>query len=147
MGPTGATGPAGPGTGDVLLTAAQTLTNKTLTNPALTNQTLTDGATIAWNMANGSYANVMLGGNRTVAAPTNQKKGPAWLFVSQDGTGGRTLSWNAAYRWQGGVAPVLSTAPNATDVLMFVSDGTLMYGQMLIKGAAVTGSPAPTPTP
>ena len=46
----------------------------------------------------------------------------------QDGTGSRTLAYNAIYKWPAGVAPVLSTAANAIDILTFVSDGTNMYG-------------------
>jgi hypothetical protein len=65
----------------------QTLTNKTITNPAYTHQTLTDGSTINWNTDSGSVATVTLGGNRTMAAPTNLKRGTYILEVIQDGTG------------------------------------------------------------
>jgi hypothetical protein len=94
-------------------------------------QTLTDGATISWNTASGQVATVTLGGNRTVAAPTNLKVGTYILHVYQDGTGGRTLTWNSVFKWPAGIAPVLSTAAGAHDVISLVSDGTNLYGSYL----------------
>ena len=91
-------------------------------------QTLTDGATITWNAASGRIATVTLGGNRTMAAPTNLKAGHYTLTVIQDGSGSRTLTWNGAFKWPAQTAPTLSTAANARDILTFVSDGTLIYG-------------------
>lgn len=91
-------------------------------------QTLTDGATISWDMLNSRMATVTLAGNRTVAAPTNMLPGSALLFVRQDATGSRTLTWNSVFKWPGGVAPALSTAANAVDVFSFVLDGTNLYG-------------------
>jgi hypothetical protein len=91
-------------------------------------QTLTDGATINWDMINTRMATVTLGGNRTLAAPTNMIAGSAILIVRQDATGTRTLAWNAAYLWPGGVDPVLSTAANSIDVFSFITDGTSLYG-------------------
>jgi hypothetical protein len=91
--------------------------------------TLTDAATIAWNAQNAQVAKVTLGGNRTLGAPTNLVDGFTYvLFVSQDGTGSRTLAYNAVFKWPNGVAFVLSTAVNALDIITFVSDGTNMYG-------------------
>jgi len=141
------------GTDVVTLTASQVLTNKTLTapaisspsfsgtatgltvaNPANTDQTLTDQATINWNMDSGGIATVTLGGNRTMAAPTNLKKGTYVLHVIQPASGGPwSITWNAVFKWANGTAPVLSTAANKRDILTFVSDGTNLYG------TAVTG--------
>jgi hypothetical protein len=95
------------------------------------NQTLTDGATINWNTASGQVATVTLGGNRTIAAPTNLKVGTYILHVIQDGTGSRTLTWNSVFKWTAGVAPPLTTTANARDVFSFVSDGTNLYGSFI----------------
>ena len=94
-------------------------------------QTLTDGATINWNLFIGQVATVTLGGNRTFAAPTNMRVGTYILHVIQDGSGNRTLNWNATFKWAAGVAPTLTTTAAARDVFSFVSDGTNMYGSML----------------
>lgn len=90
-------------------------------------QTLTDSATINWNTQLGQRATVTLGGNRTIANPTNLKTGRYTLFVRQDSSGGRTVTWGSAYKWPENVAPELSTAPNAVDVYTFESDGTNLY--------------------
>jgi hypothetical protein len=88
--------------------------------------TLTDGATINWATTFLEVAKVTLGGNRTMAAPTAIANGGIYrLIVIQDGTGTRTLTWNAVFKWPAGVAPVLTTTANAIDIFDFVSqDGT-----------------------
>jgi hypothetical protein len=94
-------------------------------------QTLTDQATIAWDTSLGQIATITLGGNRSIAAPTNLKVGTYILHVIQDSGGSRTLTWNGVFKWPAGVAPVLTTTGNARDVMSFVSDGTNLYGSFL----------------
>ena len=118
-------------------TDTQTLSNKTLSNPAGNTTTLTDGATINWDMNNGQVAKVTLAGNRTLAAPTNIKAGGRYtLYVVQDGTGSRTLTWNSVYKFPLGTDPTLSTAGGSVDVIDMVSfDGTTLECGFL-KGMA-----------
>ncbi|MCX7731620.1 MAG: hypothetical protein N2248_00420 [candidate division WOR-3 bacterium] len=93
-----------------------------------TPQTLADGANIDWDLALGGSAKVTLGGNRTLNNPTNAVNGARYyLMVIQDAIGGRTLSYGSAYKFPGGIAPVLSATANAKDIMMFVSDGTNLY--------------------
>lgn len=94
-------------------------------------QTLTDAATINWNMNLGQIGYVILGGNRTFAAPTNLKTGTYILWVQQDATGSRTITWNAAFAWPQGVAPVLTTTANHLDIISFISNGTTLWGSFL----------------
>lgn len=90
--------------------------------------TLTDGATINWNLETQQVAKVTLGGNRTLAAPTNQQAGAfCALMIIQDSTGSRTLSFNSAYKFNAGTAPTLTTTASAKDLLVFRSDGTNLY--------------------
>jgi hypothetical protein len=92
-----------------------------------TPQTLTDQAAIDWNLALGGAAQVTLGGDRTMNAPTNMVNGARYrLKVIQDGTGTRLLTWNAVYRFPGGVDPCLSAAINCIDLIIFDCDGTHM---------------------
>jgi len=99
------------------------------TLPVLGTQALTDGASIAWDVSLGAFATVTLGGNRTLANPSNLKAGAAYAVkITQDGTGTRTLAYGSAYKWAGGTAPVLSTAIGAVDILTLISDGTNLYG-------------------
>lgn len=50
------------------------------------------------------------------------------IRLRQDGTGGRTVTWDADVEWPGGVAPTLSTDPDAVDILAFHSDGAVWFG-------------------
>lgn len=95
------------------------------------NQTLTDGATVNWDTSLGQIATLTLGGNRTMAAPTNLKVQSYILHVIQDGTGSRTLTWNSVYKWVAGAPPVLTTTAGARDVFSFICDGTNLYGSYL----------------
>ena len=64
---------------------------------------------------------ITLGQNTLFAAPSNQAVGQSGsIFITQDGTGGRTLSFNSAYKFVGGTAPTLSTGANAVDRLDYV---------------------------
>jgi uncharacterized cupin superfamily protein len=54
---------------------------------------------------------ITLTGNATMGAPTNPYLGARLVFVfTQDGTGGRTVTWNATYKRAGGSLTVTSTA-------------------------------------
>ena len=89
--------------------------------------TLTDGATISWDVFDNPTCQVTLGGNRTVAAPDNMVDGGFYsILIIQDGTGSRTLSWNAVYKFNAGSAPTLTTTAGGKDLLIFRSDGTNM---------------------
>ena len=108
-----------------------TFTGTITLNANIANQILTDGPTISWDTSLGSVATVTLGGNRAIAAPTNLKIGSYILHIIQDGTGGRTLTWNSVFKWPAGVAPVLTTTGNRRDLFSFVCDGTNLYGSYL----------------
>ena len=82
---------------------------------------LTDAATITPNLASSNNFSVTLGGNRTLANPTNIVAGQSGsFFISQDATGNRTLSWGAYWDFTNGVAPTLSTAANAVDRVDYI---------------------------
>ena len=87
--------------------------------------TLTDQATITWDMDSQQVARVTLGGNRTIAAPTNANSGQvAILEVKQDGTGSRTLTWNAIYEFKDDTAPTLTTTASKADLFVFYYNGS-----------------------
>ena len=82
---------------------------------------LTDGATITPDFSQGNNFSVTLGGNRTLANPTNMTVGQSGVFyITQDGTGSRTLAYGAYYKFpNGGGAPVLTTTASAVDALFY----------------------------
>jgi hypothetical protein len=80
---------------------------------------LTDGATITPDFAIANNFSVTLGGNRTLANPSNQTAGQTGtIVITQDGTGSRTLAYGSNYKFAGGTAPTLTTTANAVDVLV-----------------------------
>jgi len=82
---------------------------------------LTDGATITPDFAVTNNYSVTLGGNRTLANPTNITAGQSGsIFVSQDGTGSRTLAYGTNWDFAGGTAPTLSTAASSIDRIDYV---------------------------
>ena len=83
--------------------------------------TLTDGATITPNFGANQNFTVTLAGNRTLANPTNKVVGQTGsIFVVQDGTGSRTLSYGTDYEFSGGTAPTLTTTASAVDRIDYV---------------------------
>ena len=93
-----------------------------LTGGAAANITaLSDGATITIDMATACHHSVTLGGNRTFAAPSNQVVGQSGsIFITQDGTGSRTASFNSAFKFVGGTAPTLTTTAAAVDRIDYI---------------------------
>ena len=91
-------------------------------NPEIT---LSDASTISWNALTQPVAKVTLAGNRTMAAASG---GIAGQFVSvlviQDGTGSRTLTWNAAYEFAEDTAPTLTTTASKGDLFVFRYNGS-----------------------
>ena len=95
-------------------------------NAAYNNEVaLTDGATVNWAVNTSPVAKVTLGGNRTIAAPSGGATGQfVSLLVIQDGTGSRTVTWNAVYEFASDTAPTLTTTANKGDLFVFRYNGT-----------------------
>ena len=83
---------------------------------------LTDGANISVDFNSGQNFAVQLAGNRTIDNPTNCVPGQTGsIFVIQDGTGSRTLSFGTNYKFPGGTAPTLSTGASAADRIDYIT--------------------------
>ena len=82
----------------------------------------TTGGTLTPDPNNGSVQKITLNNNLTLNALSNVANGDSiTLLVTQDGTGGRTLS--STMKFAGG-AKTLSTGANAIDVITIFYDGT-----------------------
>ena len=82
---------------------------------------LTDAASIATDLALSNNYSVTLAGNRTLANPTNIVAGQSGsIFITQDGTGSRTLAYGAYFKFAGGTAPVATVAASSIDRLDYV---------------------------
>ena len=87
--------------------------------------TLTDQATIAWNVLTSPVAKVTLGANRTLGAATGSQAGQfVSLLIIQDGTGSRTVTFNAAYEFKDDTAPTLTTTAAKGDLFVFRYNGS-----------------------
>ena len=59
-----------------------------------------------------------------MAAPTNSTTGQfISILVIQDGTGGRTISWNAVFEFTTDTAPTLTTTAAKGDIFVFRYNG------------------------
>ena len=82
--------------------------------------TIADAASIVMNMATNNQFLVTLGGNRTLAAPTNLTVGQTGhIYAIQNVGGGHTLSYNAVFKFSGGTDPVATTSAGAVNLLVF----------------------------
>lgn len=81
----------------------------------------------------------------SLAANHPGEKISGYLYVIQDATGGRTITWPGNVFWDGGIAPVLSLSPNKMDIfyLETISDDALNFvgfqvGGNITKPATIT---------
>lgn len=95
--------------------------------------TLSDAATIAIDFADSNNFTVTLGGNRVLGNPSNAVAGQSGaIAISQGVSGGRALTYSSNWKFSGGGAPVLTTAANAVDVLMYyVVSSTFIVATLL----------------
>ena len=96
--------------------------------------TLTDAASIAVDFALGNNFLVTIGGNRTLAAPSNAVAGQTGqIYVVQDSTGSRTLAYNSAYQFVSGASPTLSTGASDVDILVYSTRSSTTIDAALLK--------------
>ena len=110
---------------NVVLTASDIADNIiTAAKLSYVESALTDASTITWNAETQEVCKVTLAGNRTMAAPTNSTSGQfISILVIQDGTGGRTISWNAVFEFTTDTAPTLTTTAAKGDIFVFRYNG------------------------
>lgn len=91
--------------------------------------TIAYAASVALDFNTFFDAKITLTGNIAFAAPTNAKPGQKGAIeIVQDGTGGHSItSFNAAFVYDNGVAPVLVTTANARNLLNYeiLADGSV----------------------
>ena len=83
--------------------------------------TLTSSATITPDFAANQNFTVTLAHNAELANPSNVVAGQTGsIFVVQDGTGSRTMSYGSNWEFPGGTAPTLTTTASALDRIDYV---------------------------
>ena len=110
---------------------------------AATYHTVTDGATVTINCQIGDCQILTIAGNRTMAAPSNPIDGQQIdLLVVQDGTGGRTLTWNSVFAFENTTPPTLSSGPGGIDRFLLRYNAAL--GKHIIGHFAAIGNSSAT---
>jgi hypothetical protein len=95
--------------------------------------TLTDAATITPDFAVANNFSLTIGGNRTLANPTNQTAGQSGVItITQNGTGGNTLAFGSNWKFTDGVAPSITTTANAVSVLAYYVESATRITASLI---------------
>lgn len=104
-----------------------TFTNPTVTNYTETAYTANSSTAITLALTNGTVQIITLTGNATITMPTAVAGKSFILFLKQDGTGSRTVTWSTV-KWPGGTAPTITSTASKQDIYSFFSDGTNWYG-------------------
>lgn len=113
-------------------TFTSTLTTLSLTNPTVTNYTETpysanSSTAITLALTNGTVQIITLTGNATITMPTATSGKSFIMYLKQDATGSRTVTWSTV-KWAGGTAPTITSTASRQDILSFFADGTNWYG-------------------
>jgi hypothetical protein len=121
----------------VTYTGTETLTNKTLTNPTVTNYVETpysanSSTAITLALTNGTVQIITLTGSATITMPTATSGKSFIMFLKQDATGSRTVTWSTV-KWAGGTAPTITSTASRQDILSFFADGTNWYGVVVAQ--------------
>ncbi len=117
-------------------TATQTLTNKTLTSPTINTPTIAtrftasglydngnSGSSKDIDWSNGDRQKVTLTDNVTFTFSNAADGQIITLFMYQDATGGRTVTWPASLKWvNGGSEPSWGTGANAVNKVTIAYD-------------------------
>ncbi len=85
------------------------------------------GATKTITWTNGLVQTITLDNNCTFSYAGAAAGQTITLFIKQDATGSRTVTWPTT-SWPSGTAPTLTTTANKTDVITVFYDGTTYFG-------------------
>ena len=126
---TAVTAPSGTivGTTDTQTLSAKTLTNPTVTNYVETPYSANSSTAITLDLTNGTVQIITLTGNATITMPTATSGKSFIMYLKQDATGSRTVTWSTV-KWAGGTAPTITSTASRQDILSFFADGTNWYG-------------------
>jgi hypothetical protein len=97
--------------------------------------TLSDGANVAVDLATFNNFTLTLNGARNLDNPTNLVVGQSGvIWVSQNSTGGQTLSYGSFWKFPGNTAPSLTSTASAVDAIVYsVRSSTSITAQAILN--------------
>lgn len=104
-----------------------TSNNITLTSYTETAYSANSSTAITLSLANGTVQVITLTGTATITMPTAAAGKSFVMYLKQDGTGSRTVTWSTV-KWPVGTAPTITSTASKQDIFSFFSDGTNWYG-------------------
>ena len=107
-------------------------TTATWSNPVRGISATVNDANITLNLTNAEIFNLTLNVSTTIAF-TSPRLGTFVFRITQDGTGGKNVTWPVNVKWSGGIAPVLTTTANKTDIITLIYDGNNFYGAYVLN--------------
>jgi len=113
--------------GSGTLSFTSTLVNPTVTNYVETPYSANSSTAITLALTNGTVQIITLTGSATITMPTAVNGKSFIMFLRQDATGSRTVTWSTV-NWAGGTAPTVTSTASKQDIYSFFSDGTSWYG-------------------
>ena len=115
------------GSGLLVFNNTPALTNPTVTNYVETLHSANTSTAITVSLANGTVQNLTLTGSATITMPTAVAGKSFIMILSQDATGGRTVTWSTVV-WPSATAPTITSTASKKDIYSFFSDGTSWFG-------------------
>jgi hypothetical protein len=115
------------GSGVLVFNNTPALTNPTVTNYVETPYSANSSTAITIALTNGTVQIITLTGNATITMPTATSGKSFIMYLKQDATGSRTVTWSTV-KWAGGTAPTITSTASRQDILSFFADGTNWYG-------------------
>lgn len=91
--------------------------------------------TLDFSTANNFSFTLNANATNTLANPTNLVAGQSGIiYISQDATGSRLLSFGSSWKFPGGSTPVISSTANVTDAIIYtVRNSTSITAQAIIN--------------
>lgn len=125
------------GSGSIVLATSPTIGAATFTGGAQTTPSAVTfsatAMTVDCSLSN-VFTTTFTANVTTAPTISNPRNGQTinW-FITQDGTGGRTMTWPSSFRWPTGAITTLSTAANSVDLLTatYLSSTGLWYASLL----------------
>jgi hypothetical protein len=104
-----------------------TTNNITLTSYTETAFSANSSTAITLTTANGTVQVITLTGTATITMPTAVAGKSFLMYLKQDATGSRAITWSTV-KWPGGTTPTITSTASKMDIFSFFSDGTNWYG-------------------